>query len=31
MMLAMAAIHKRELLEHTNGQPVTIPEWESLN
>jgi hypothetical protein len=31
MMFAMASIHKRELIEHTSGNPVVIPGWEAVN
>jgi hypothetical protein len=31
MVQAMGSIHKRETIERTNGQPITVPGWESLN
>jgi hypothetical protein len=31
MVQAMASLHRRETIEHTNGRPITVPGWESLN
>lgn len=27
----MASLHRRETIDHTNGRPINVPGWESLN